>query len=135
MSEQPQPNETPSGPARRPRRMRLAIRLLVVGALLFFLVTRWVLVTLIVPTPSMEPYLHGHEENGDRVGNWTWWHDNGKVLMEGMDYGELDEDGRIKLIVGFFGPFPPSNRLEAAPPPSEHHRPRPDPCHPSTEWT
>jgi hypothetical protein len=28
-----------------------------------------------------------------------------------MDYGQLDEDGRIKLIVGFFGPFPP---LEAA---------------------
>jgi hypothetical protein len=23
-----------------------------------------------------------------------------------MDFGELDGDGRLKLIVGFFGPFP-----------------------------
>ncbi len=38
---------------------------------------------------------------------WELKSPDGKVLMEGMDYGELDEDGRIKLIVGFFGPFPP----------------------------
>ena len=28
------------------------------------------------------------------------------VALEGMDYGELDDDGRITRIVGFFGPFP-----------------------------
>ena len=33
--------------------------------------------------------------------------DGETVLSPGMDYGELDEDGRLKLIVGFFGPFPP----------------------------
>ena len=33
--------------------------------------------------------------------------DGKTVLSPGMDYGELDEDGRLKLIVGFFGPFPP----------------------------
>jgi hypothetical protein len=38
---------------------------------------------------------------------WELKSPDGKVIMEGMDYGELDEDGRIRLIVGFFGPFPP----------------------------
>lgn len=33
--------------------------------------------------------------------------DGTTVLAPGMDYGELDEDGRLELIVGFFGPFPP----------------------------
>ena len=33
--------------------------------------------------------------------------DGTTVLSPGMDYGELDEQGRLKLIVGFFGPFPP----------------------------
>ncbi|MEE2776086.1 MAG: nuclear transport factor 2 family protein [Acidobacteriota bacterium] len=33
--------------------------------------------------------------------------DGKTVVSPGMDYGELDEDGRLKLIVGFFGPFPP----------------------------
>ncbi len=31
---------------------------------------------------------------------------NGATLMEGIDFGELAEDGRIKRIVGFFGPPP-----------------------------
>lgn len=37
------------------------------------------------------------------------WHivtGDGRVVSEGMDYGELAEDGRIQRIVGFFGPFP-----------------------------
>ena len=33
--------------------------------------------------------------------------DGQTVLSPGMDYGELDDEGRLKLIVGFFGPFPP----------------------------
>ena len=33
--------------------------------------------------------------------------DGTTALSPGMDYGELDEKGRLKLIVGFFGPFPP----------------------------
>ncbi len=39
--------------------------------------------------------------------SWTMEAADGRALAEGMDYGELDEDGRLKLIVGFFGPFPP----------------------------
>jgi hypothetical protein len=31
----------------------------------------------------------------------------GEVVLEGMDFGELAPDGRIRRIVGFFGPFPP----------------------------
>jgi hypothetical protein len=31
----------------------------------------------------------------------------GTVALEGMDFGELGDDGRLKRIVGFFGPFPP----------------------------
>ncbi len=39
---------------------------------------------------------------------WKMVGPDGKtVLSPGMDYGELDEEGRLKLIVGFFGPFPP----------------------------
>jgi hypothetical protein len=32
------------------------------------------------------------------------------TAIEGMDFGELDGDGRIKRIVGFFGPFTPLDR-------------------------
>jgi hypothetical protein len=35
---------------------------------------------------------------------------DGSTLSEGMDFGELDADGRIKTIVGFFGPFRPLER-------------------------
>jgi hypothetical protein len=31
---------------------------------------------------------------------------DGKVVAQGFDYGELAGDGRLKKIVGFFGPFP-----------------------------
>jgi hypothetical protein len=34
---------------------------------------------------------------------------DGQTALEGMDFGELAPDGRIERIVGFFGPFPPSN--------------------------
>ncbi len=33
--------------------------------------------------------------------------DGQTTVAEGFDYGELDADGRLRLIVGFFGPFPP----------------------------
>lgn len=32
---------------------------------------------------------------------------DGEQILEGVDFGELAGDGRIKRIVGFFGPFPP----------------------------
>lgn len=30
----------------------------------------------------------------------------GETLVEGIDFGELAPDGRLKKIVGFFGPLP-----------------------------
>lgn len=39
---------------------------------------------------------------------WTMRNENG-VALEGMDFGEIADDGRISRIVGFFGPFPPAS--------------------------
>jgi SnoaL-like domain len=38
--------------------------------------------------------------------SWRMLGPDGVVLLDGMDFGELDGDGRLKRIVGFFGPFP-----------------------------
>ena len=44
----------------------------------------------------------------DDVFRFAWvMRSGGAVLLEGMDFGELAADGRIKRIEGFFGPFPP----------------------------
>ena len=44
------------------------------------------------------------------VFRFAWAMNNGpEQALEGLDYGELDDDGRISRIVGFFGPFPPLN--------------------------
>jgi hypothetical protein len=41
------------------------------------------------------------------VFRFAWTMRNGNdVVLEGMDFGELADDGRINRIVGFFGPFP-----------------------------
>jgi SnoaL-like protein len=37
---------------------------------------------------------------------WRMVGPDGSGVLEGMDFGELAGDGRLKLIVGFFGPFP-----------------------------
>jgi hypothetical protein len=34
---------------------------------------------------------------------WTMFAPDGTVVLEGMDYGELDDSGRLRRIVGFFG--------------------------------
>jgi hypothetical protein len=38
---------------------------------------------------------------------WTMPGPDGATIMEGFDIGELGPDGRLRRIVGFFGPFPP----------------------------
>ena len=38
---------------------------------------------------------------------WEITNPDGRVTLEGRDFGELDGDGRLCRIVGFFGP-PPS---------------------------
>jgi hypothetical protein len=37
---------------------------------------------------------------------WTMTGPDGNSVMEGVDFGRLDEDGRLASIVGFFGPWP-----------------------------
>jgi SnoaL-like domain len=37
---------------------------------------------------------------------WRMRGPDGEVLLEGLDFGELDDSGRLKRIVGFFGPLP-----------------------------
>lgn len=37
---------------------------------------------------------------------WKMFDPSGKEILEGVDFGEFDDDGRLKRIVGFFGPWP-----------------------------
>jgi hypothetical protein len=37
---------------------------------------------------------------------WRLSAPDGSQVMEGVDFGELDANGRLKLICGFFGPWP-----------------------------
>jgi hypothetical protein len=39
---------------------------------------------------------------------WTMVGPDGTTMTEGFDVGEVAEDGRLRRIVGFFGPFPPT---------------------------
>ena len=38
---------------------------------------------------------------------WVMRDATGATVTEGFDVGELADDGRLRRIVGFFGPFPP----------------------------
>jgi hypothetical protein len=38
---------------------------------------------------------------------WRMLLADGKVLLEGIDFGELSTDGKLHRIVGFFGPLAP----------------------------
>ena len=37
---------------------------------------------------------------------WKMLTPDGSVAMEGVDFGALGDDGKLKSIVGFFGPWP-----------------------------
>ena len=37
---------------------------------------------------------------------WTMFGPDGGEVMEGVDFGQLDGEGRLQMICGFFGPFP-----------------------------
>ena len=41
--------------------------------------------------------------------NWKLVGADGKTMIEGLDFGELAEDGRIRSIVGFWGDPPPAS--------------------------
>ena len=38
-------------------------------------------------------------------GTWRMVLADGKVFLEGIDFGELNSDGKLHRIVGFFGPL------------------------------
>lgn len=49
----------------------------------------------------------GVDEHDDYVRfAWKMLGPDEAVVMEGVDFGALDGDGRLKSIVGFFGPWP-----------------------------
>jgi hypothetical protein len=54
----------------------------------------------IVQTSAIDEH-HGRLRFG-----WAMKGPDGSTRMEGIDVGELAEDGRIRSIVGFFGPLP-----------------------------
>ena len=41
---------------------------------------------------------------------WRILGPEGAPVLDGVDFGELDGDGRLRRIVGFFGPWPPLAR-------------------------
>ena len=41
---------------------------------------------------------------------WTMLAPDGGHVMDGVDFGQFDGDGRLKLICGFFGPWPELSR-------------------------
>lgn len=54
----------------------------------------------IVPTSGVD------EHHGKLRFTWKMLAADGSPVMEGIDFGEFAGDGRIKRIVGFFGPPP-----------------------------
>lgn len=57
---------------------------------------------------SRIPLASGVDAHHDVVRfRWVLLDESGQVALEGFDVGELDLDGRLKRINGFFGPFPP----------------------------
>lgn len=57
---------------------------------------------------SIEPTSGVDEHHGKLRFTWKMLGADGNAMMEGIDFGELGDDGRIKRIVGFFGPPPPA---------------------------
>jgi hypothetical protein len=58
---------------------------------------RWPGATIVV-TWSMKPH------NGMVCFGWRVAGAAGEILREGIDFGELAEDGRLRRVVGFFDP-------------------------------
>jgi hypothetical protein len=38
---------------------------------------------------------------------WKMFGAEGQMILQGIDYGELETDGRLRCIIGFFGSPPP----------------------------
>lgn len=51
----------------------------------------------------------GVDEHHGRVRfTWIMRAVDGATIAEGVDFGDLDADGRLARITGFFGPLPPA---------------------------
>jgi hypothetical protein len=51
----------------------------------------------------------GVDEHHGRIRfTWVMRGADGATVVEGVDFGDLDADGRLVRIVGFFGPPPPA---------------------------
>jgi hypothetical protein len=48
------------------------------------------------------------EHHGAIRFTWTLYAPDGSIFTEGVDFGELAADGRLRRITGFFGPPPAS---------------------------
>lgn len=46
---------------------------------------------------------------------WRMLFADGKVYVEGIDFGELSTDGKLDRIVGFFGPLAPKPQTGGPP--------------------
>jgi hypothetical protein len=46
------------------------------------------------------------EHHGFLRFTWAIQNSDGNLVLEGIDFGELADDGRLRRIVGFFGPLP-----------------------------
>jgi len=46
------------------------------------------------------------EHDGYLRFGWRLLAPDGAVALEGTDFGELDDDGALRRIIGFFGPLP-----------------------------
>jgi len=57
------------------------------------------------PGSKIEPTSVVDTHHGSLRFAWRLVLADGKVAAEGLDFGELTPDGRIKRIVGFFGPL------------------------------
>ncbi len=63
-----------------------------------------------LPGARIVPTSHADLHHGVLRFSWRILKPDGSTLSDGMDFGELDADGRIKRIVGFFGAFAPLER-------------------------
>lgn len=59
------------------------------------------------PGARIETTSGADEHDGYFRFSWALRDADGGTPMEGFDVGHRADDGRIDLIVGFFGPFPP----------------------------
>ena len=59
------------------------------------------------PGARLEVVTGVDEHDGYVRFGWRLLAPDGSVALEGTDFGELDGDGVLRRIIGFFGPLPP----------------------------